>query len=106
MNPGRCIRLSLLQKVQTVFGPIYPLIQWVSGFFPEGKTAVGVKLTTHLHLVQTLSMSGAPVSLPLTSSLSGPVTFSRSITSDNVHLLNRLFLRLFTPQIQYFLQSP
>jgi hypothetical protein len=40
-------------------GPIQPPIQWYRGSVRGRKTAEGVKLTTHLHLVPSLRMSGA-----------------------------------------------
>jgi len=33
-------------------------IQWLQGFFPGGKTAGGIQLTTHHHLVPSLRISG------------------------------------------------
>lgn len=37
-------------------------IQWLQGFFPRGKTAGGIQLTTHHHLVPSLRSGVIPVS--------------------------------------------
>jgi hypothetical protein len=46
-------------------GPFQPHIQWVPGVLPGGKAAESLKLTTHLHVVPRLRVSGAVGLLPL-----------------------------------------
>jgi len=46
-------------------GPNQPPIHWVPGSFPGNKEVGALKLTTHLHLVPSLRMSGAIPPLPL-----------------------------------------
>ena len=57
--PGRGSIFFLFSKYsRLVLGPT----QWEPGFLPEGKSDLGVKYATHLHLVPRLRISGA---LPL-----------------------------------------
>jgi hypothetical protein len=49
-------------------GPFQPPIQWVPGFLPGSKWP-DHDLTTHLHLVPGLKMSGAMPLLPLYASM-------------------------------------
>jgi hypothetical protein len=55
----------------TALGPTQPPIQWVPGTLSLGVKRPGVKLTTHLHLVPRLKISGAIH--PLTLRLHGVV---------------------------------
>lgn len=56
---------SLLQNVQTLFGPNLLTVQLVPEFFPVGKSGRGVKLPTHLRILPRLRMSGIVPLLPL-----------------------------------------
>ena len=54
--------------------PILLLLQWMSGFFPDGKSGRGAVLTIHLHLSPKLRMTGAITLLPLYTSMSSTGT--------------------------------
>jgi len=46
--------------------PTQPTIQWILGYFPQGYSRWAVQLTTHLHPVLRLRMSGAKPHSPYT----------------------------------------
>jgi len=56
---------SLLENVKTGSVAHPPSYSMVPGFFPDSKTDVACKLTTHLHIVPRLRMSGTLPQLPL-----------------------------------------
>ena len=56
---------SFLQNVQTASGAHPALYSMGSGVLSRGYSGRGVKLTTHLHLVPRLRMSGAIPLIPL-----------------------------------------
>jgi len=69
--PVEAGNFSLHHRVQTGSGPTQSSIQWVPGLFPWGKSAGGVKLTTHLCLMPRLRMRGAISTRPNTPSWCG-----------------------------------
>jgi len=58
----------LATAFRPALGPILPHVQWVSGLLPRGLIGRGVKLTGHLHLETRISMRGAILAFPNTSS--------------------------------------
>jgi len=54
----------LFQKSRPTLGPTQSPTQWVPGSFPQGWRGQVVTLTTHLHLILGLKMSGAILLLP------------------------------------------
>jgi hypothetical protein len=81
------------RKVQDILlfrpalAPIQPTIQRVPAFFPGRKTSRDVTLTTHLHLVPRLRISGAVPPLP-------PVSL-HGVDRNNFHyiLQSRIYSR-------------
>ena len=64
-NPGNGRTFSLLQNVQTVFGSPQASYWVGTGNLSLGYSGWVTRLTTHLHLVLRLGMSGAMLLLPL-----------------------------------------
>jgi hypothetical protein len=69
-------------------GPTQPWIQWTSGFIPGGQSCQDVILTTHLHVVPRLRMSGGIPLLPYTFSWcgQGKLNFLRKIIAICVEI--------------------
>jgi hypothetical protein len=63
-------RIFLITASKPALGPTQPPIQWI-----PGAPSLGVKLTTHLHLVQRSRMRGAIPPLPNTSPCSAQLKY-------------------------------
>ena len=64
-NPVGERDISLLQIIQTGSGAHLAFCSMGTGFLPRGQSRRGGRLTTHIHLVPRLRMSGAVPLLPL-----------------------------------------
>ena len=62
-NSGRDKKFFFFKTSRPALQPIRPPIQWVPEFFLGVKVTTSMKLTTHLHLVARLKMSGSVLHL-------------------------------------------
>jgi hypothetical protein len=105
LNAGRSKKFfSSLKHPERLWGPTHIHIKLLLGFFPQGRSRQGVMLTTHIHTVLRVRMSGVIPLIPLNAVMMSTWT-TDTVVLGTCQIVHKFLCLLLQMLIQFVITS-